>query len=136
MDYATAIEAQGSKQRADAIIAMVMAQVQQGYMAFSVQDLADARILGKSECYEEIARGRLLAVKRGRSTLILAPDLISYLQSLALIPPHPPDRKPDPKAIARGKLGGRARLAALAAQRKTKPTRAAQPAPRHRKRRA
>jgi hypothetical protein len=134
MDYAAAIEAKGAKHRTDAIIAMVMARVQQGRMAFSIQDLDDAGILGKSEAYEEIARGRLLAVKRGRSTKILAPDLCSYLQSLALIPPHPPDRKPDPAAIARGKLGGRARLAAL--ETKRRPTKATQSPPRHRKRRA
>jgi hypothetical protein len=105
MKYAEAILAKGSKQRADAIIAMVMARVEkEGRMAFSIPDLDEAGILGKSEAYEEIASGKLLAVKRGRSTKILAPDLISYLLSLVLIPPHPPDRKPDPKAIERGKL--------------------------------
>jgi hypothetical protein len=104
MDYATAVQAKGAEHRADAILQMVMERVADGRLAWSIKDLEDAGILGKSEAYEEIARGKLLAVKRGRSTKILAPDLVSYLQGLVLIAPHPPDRKPDPKAIARGKM--------------------------------
>jgi len=43
-------------------------------------------------------------LKRGRSTIITAEAERRYLEALPRIQPHPPDRKPDPKAIERGRL--------------------------------
>jgi hypothetical protein len=78
------------QERAAAIAALIIAQVEKGRLAWSIPELDEAGLIGKSESYEAINTGRLLAVKRGRSTKILAPDLIAYLQALPLIDPKKP----------------------------------------------
>lgn len=51
-------------------------------LAFTIQDLIDRGLGGRTFLYGEIAAGRLRAVKSGRKTLVLADDLSDYMSSL------------------------------------------------------
>jgi Helix-turn-helix domain len=92
------------EERAAAIEAAIMAQVQKGRVAFDIADLEPMGIGGKSKAYDLINEGKLRAVKVGRSTKILAVDFLAFLRSLPPIPPKPPDHQPDLRAQERGRL--------------------------------
>jgi hypothetical protein len=50
---------------------------------YTIGELIDQRITGgRTTTYSEVKRGRLKVVKRGKSTLVLTPDLVAYLNSL------------------------------------------------------
>lgn len=51
--------------------------------AFTVKELIREIGIGRTTLYQEIRAGRIVARKRGRSTLILRPDVERYLHSLA-----------------------------------------------------
>ena len=51
-------------------------------LAFSIPEAVRATGIGKTTLYEEIAAGRLIARKRGSSTIILTGDLNDYLEAL------------------------------------------------------
>lgn len=54
-------------------------------LAYSIDEAVAATSISRSVIYEDIAAGRLTALKRGRSTIILAADLAAYL---AALPPY------------------------------------------------
>ena len=66
----------------------------QGKLVFSVDELDEARILGKTRFYEEVKAGRLKARKNGGRTQVLTPDLIAYLRALPIIPPDVAAQRP------------------------------------------
>lgn len=50
---------------------------------YPLSELISNRITGgRTKTYAEIKAGRLKIVKRGKSTLVLTPDLVAYLISL------------------------------------------------------
>lgn len=51
-------------------------------LAYSIKELSEAGGGSRSTIYENIKNGKLKARKRGRSTIILAPDAAEYLESL------------------------------------------------------
>jgi excisionase family DNA binding protein len=51
-------------------------------LAYTVDEACEVAVMGRTTLYEEITAGRLKARKRGRSTIILAADLASYLAAL------------------------------------------------------
>jgi excisionase family DNA binding protein len=51
-------------------------------MAYTIDEAAEVAAVGRSSLYEAITAGELIARKRGRSTIILAADLASYLAAL------------------------------------------------------
>ena len=53
--------------------------------AFTIPEAIQAAGIRRTAIYEEIKAGRLRAVKRGRRTLILAPDLRRWLSSLPVV---------------------------------------------------
>ncbi|HEV2557220.1 MAG TPA: helix-turn-helix domain-containing protein [Microvirga sp.] len=55
-------------------------------LTYSIIEATKATGVGRSCLYEEIGKGRLRAVKRGRRTLILAEDLRAWLASLPAAP--------------------------------------------------
>jgi Helix-turn-helix domain len=100
----------------------------QGRLAFTISEVVAAGVGSPSSIYQFIAEGKLRAVKRGRSTLILADDLRAFLQSL---PPITPGSGKYSKVAHRaGEAFARA-LARRGGQRKAK-----KPAPRQRRRRS
>jgi excisionase family DNA binding protein len=50
--------------------------------AFSIEDFCNSYSVGKTTAYEEIAAGRLRAVKAGRRTLIPEQSAADWLNSL------------------------------------------------------
>ncbi len=50
--------------------------------AYTIREAVEAGAGSRSVIYENIKSGTLKARKRGRSTIILASDLIKYLESL------------------------------------------------------
>jgi excisionase family DNA binding protein len=65
--------------------------------AYSIDQAAEASSISRPILYDEINAGRLRAHKRGRSTVILAEDLRSYL---AALPPYVPKVGSRERAIA------------------------------------
>jgi excisionase family DNA binding protein len=63
-----------------------------GRLAFTIPQAVQAGLGGQSTIYQLIAEGKLRAVKRGRSTLILADDLLAFLRSLPAIESKKPSR--------------------------------------------
>ncbi len=51
-------------------------------MAYSIREAVEAGAGSRTVVYGAIKSGALKARKRGRSTVILAPDLAEYLQGL------------------------------------------------------
>jgi excisionase family DNA binding protein len=61
--------------------------MQSNPMAFKVNEACSVAGVGRTSIYDAITTGELRAVKRGKSTLILADDLRRWLESLpAFIP--------------------------------------------------
>ena len=56
-------------------------------LAYSIREAASTSGIGRTTIYNEIAAGRLRAVKRGRRTLILADDLKAWVAALQPIEP-------------------------------------------------
>ena len=50
--------------------------------AYSIKEVTAAGGGSRSTIYEAIKNGTLKAKKRGKRTIILAPDLVRYLESL------------------------------------------------------
>lgn len=57
-------------------------QTGQERLAWTIEEFTNASGICRATVYEEIAAGRLRAVKRGRSTLILHRDAQAYLDNL------------------------------------------------------
>ena len=51
-------------------------------LAYSIKELTAAGGGSRSTIYENIKNGKLKARKRGRSTVILTPDAVRYLENL------------------------------------------------------
>lgn len=51
-------------------------------LCYSIDEAAEATSIGRSSLYEDVAAGLLTIKKRGRSTVILAPELARYLMAL------------------------------------------------------
>ena len=51
-------------------------------LAYTIREVTENGGGSRTVVYEAIKSGKLKARKRGRSTIILAPDLAEYLQSL------------------------------------------------------
>jgi excisionase family DNA binding protein len=56
-------------------------------LAYSVAEACAVGSIGRTALYEAIGLGELRAVKRGRRTLILADDLLRFLESLPALNP-------------------------------------------------
>ena len=56
-------------------------------IALSIPEAAKTSGIGRTSIYDEIASGRLRAVKRGRRTLILSDDLKAWIQALQPVQP-------------------------------------------------
>jgi hypothetical protein len=84
------------QERAAAIAALIIAQVEKGRLAWSIPELDEAGLIGKSESYEAINTGRLLAVKRARSHCLPA-SAASYRSQEA----EPVSRDRPPRATRR-----------------------------------
>ena len=55
-------------------------------LAYTIDEATKEGAGGKTKIYEAIKSGALKAKKRGNSTIILAPDLIQYLEDLPDFP--------------------------------------------------
>ncbi len=51
-------------------------------LAYTIDEAVDAGAGGRTKIYEAIKAGELKARKRGKRTIILADDLVAFLQSL------------------------------------------------------
>ncbi len=51
-------------------------------LAYTIDEAVKAGAGGRTKIYEAIKAGELKARKRGKRTVILAPDLLQYLESL------------------------------------------------------
>ncbi len=51
-------------------------------LAYTIPEAVEAGAGSRTVVYEAIKAGTLKAKKRGKRTIILAPDLVQYLQSL------------------------------------------------------
>ena len=60
-------------------------------LAYTIPGFCDASSLGRSKVYEEIAAGKLRAVKSGARTLITAEDGRAYIKSLPAVEPKDED---------------------------------------------
>ena len=59
--------------------------------ALSITGFCDYAAIGRTTAFAEIKAGRLIAHKRGRSTIILIEDADAWLQSLPPVRPTVPD---------------------------------------------
>jgi hypothetical protein len=57
-------------------------QFPDGKLAYSIKKFADLTDFGRSTIYEAIKDGSLIARKRGKRTVITAPDGMRWLKSL------------------------------------------------------
>ncbi|MGH6847807.1 MAG: helix-turn-helix domain-containing protein [Methylocella sp.] len=55
--------------------------------AYSIREAAEIVPFGRTKLTEDIASGKLEAVRNGKSVVITAPALVQYLESM---PPHKP----------------------------------------------
>ena len=55
-------------------------------LAYSIREVVEAGGGSRTVVYQAIKAGKLKAKKRGKSTIILAPDFIQYLKSLPDFP--------------------------------------------------
>ena len=51
-------------------------------LAYTIPDAGEEGAGGHTKIYEAIKTGKLKAKKRGKSTIILHPDLVEYLENL------------------------------------------------------
>ena len=51
-------------------------------LAYTIAEAVEAGAGGRTKIYEAINTGKLKAKKRGKSTIILAPHLVEYLENL------------------------------------------------------
>ncbi len=51
-------------------------------LAYTIKEMVEAGGGSRTVVYEAIKSGKLKARKRGRSTIILVPDAVEYLESL------------------------------------------------------
>jgi excisionase family DNA binding protein len=64
--------------------------MQQAPIALKISEACSAARVGRTSLYDAIKRGELRALKRGKSTIILADDLRRWLESLPSVYPQPP----------------------------------------------
>jgi excisionase family DNA binding protein len=57
-------------------------------IAYSVADVCKETGLGRTQVYEQLAAGRLKAVKAGRRTLIPRESLVNFINSLPAYEPQ------------------------------------------------
>ena len=62
-----------------------------GRGALSIAGFCDYASVGRTTAFAEVKAGRLIAHKRGRSTIILIEDADAWLQSLPRVRPTAPD---------------------------------------------
>ena len=55
-------------------------------LAYTIDEAGEEGAGGRTKIYEAIKTGKLKAKKRGRSTIILTPDAVRYLESLPTFP--------------------------------------------------
>ena len=58
-------------------------------LALTIQQATLAAAASRTTIYAAVKSGRLRAVKRGRRTLILRPDLLRWLEELPQLKPRP-----------------------------------------------
>ena len=73
--------------------------------ALSIAGFCDYAAIGRTATFDEIRSGRLIAHKRGRSTIILIEDADAWLQSLPLARPERSEQVAAPAKPV--KTGGR-----------------------------
>ena len=55
-------------------------------LALTIRELSEAGGGSRTTIYQALNSGKLKAKKRGRSTIILTPDAVRYLESLPTFP--------------------------------------------------
>ena len=74
-----------------------------GRGALSIAGFCDYAAIGRTAAFDEIRSGRLIAHKRGRSTIILIEDADAWLQSLPLVRPEKSEQTAaQPKSVKTG----------------------------------
>ena len=63
-----------------------MENMEMSKLAYTIAEAVEAGAGGRTKIYEAIKTGELKARKRGKRTIILAPDLLHYLESLPDFP--------------------------------------------------
>ncbi len=61
-------------------------------LAYNIDEVCDVARAGRTAVYEAIGSGELRAVKRGRRTLVLAADLLSWIEKLPPVQVRPTKR--------------------------------------------
>jgi hypothetical protein len=71
--------------------------------ALTIAGFCDYAAIGRTATFDEIRSGRLIAHKRGRSTIILIEDADAWLQSLPLARPEKTEQAAtQPKSVKTG----------------------------------